>query len=161
MEIISSAHYSRLLDYVKQLAESDPLVNRVTEGGDADLDLDKMTLFPLVNILVNGLDLSNSATVGHTVSITALGLINSTNEIVDNDFYKGTNEVDVLGSTSVILNRIKSRISAEQDGTGITVESVSISDSISQEGTNTYSGWNIILTVSMPNNELSLCQYPI
>tara|TARA_R110000744_G_scaffold375949_1_gene489825 strand:- start:36 stop:521 length:486 start_codon:yes stop_codon:yes gene_type:complete len=161
MEIISSAHYSRLLDYVKQLAESDPLVNRVTEGTRADLDLDKMTLFPLLNILVDDLDLSNPATVGYGIELTALGLVNEPKGVVGNDFYKGSNEVDVLNTTSIILNRIVSRIYSEQDGTGITVESVSGTGSIRENGKNTNSGWQITLTVSMPNNELSLCQYQI
>ena len=124
---------------VKQLAESDPLVNRVTEGTRADLDLDKMTLFPLLNILVDDLDLSNPATVGYGIELTALGLVNEPKGVVGNDFYKGSNEVDVLNTTSIILNRIVSRIYSEQDGTG----------------------WQITLTVSMPNNELSLCQYQI
>tara|TARA_R110002051_G_scaffold320825_1_gene406964 strand:+ start:625 stop:1110 length:486 start_codon:yes stop_codon:yes gene_type:complete len=161
MDIISSSHYSRLLDYVKQLAESDPLVNRVSEGTRADLDLDKATLFPLLNVLVDDVDFSNPATVGFSVELTALGLVNSSNEIANNDFYKGSNEVDILNTTSIILNRITSRIATERDGTGITVESVAGTGSIRENGANTYSGWQVTLTVSMPNNELNLCQYPI
>ena len=161
MKIISSSHYSRLLDYVKQLAESDPLVNKVSEGTRADIDLDKMTIFPLLNILVDDIDLSNPSTVGFSVELTSLGLVDEANERTDKDFHKGTNEVDVLNETSVILNRIVSRIFSERDGTGITVESVSGTGSIRENGTNIHSGWQITLSVLMPNNELNLCQYPI
>ena len=47
-------HYTQILSYIKQLADSDPLVNTVSQG-EADKKLfDKVTMFPLVHIYVGG-----------------------------------------------------------------------------------------------------------
>ena len=55
--------YSELLTYLKQLFESDPLVNTVTKGNIDELDLNKMDISPLVHILVTNPNFNNAQAI--------------------------------------------------------------------------------------------------
>lgn len=151
-------HYTELLYFIKGLAESDQLVNTITQGDFDKLDLDKMNLTPLVHISIGNAVFSNGSTVGFDVQVGAHTVRDfNKNEVVSDKFWLQDNEVDNLNEMLAILNRLWSKIHLGFTNNDIsTTENPSLSQTI-DEGTNTLDGWILSFQVVMPNTELSLC----
>ena len=155
-------HYTQILSYIKELADSDPLVNKVTQG-EADKKLfDKITLFPLVHIYVGGFSYGeNYKTLVWDVTIGALQQRNNTNEQTTDNFYFNTNEVDNFNETSGIINRLVSRLAADLDKKKIKVTSSGGSDKLDEMYGEDKDGYVVSLSIEVPNDTINLCQYPI
>ncbi len=154
-------HYTELLYYIKELADSDPLVNKVTQGSIEDVDLNKMNLFNLVHISVTGASFTNGSTVGFDVQLGAYGLRDINKEVNTDQFFLNDNEVDNLNETLAILNRIWSRMVTDFADRDIVADENPTLDIITEENTNILDGWILTFSVVMPNNQISLCQYPL
>ena len=154
-------HYTQILNYIKELAESDPLVNKVTQDDVDKVDLNKMSMLPLVHIALNNGSFSNGSTVNLTIELAALSIVVNTNEQTTDPFFLNTNEVDVYGETLAILNRIFSRMTADLSKSKIRTTQNPSYRKIESIGQNNLTGWLLTIDVEMPNNEMNLCQYPI
>lgn len=155
-------HYTQILSYIKELADSDPLVNKVTQGEASKAMFDKVTLFPLVHISVGGFNYGeNFKTLIWDVSIGALKKRDNTNEQTTDSFYFNTNEVDNFNETSAIINRLASRLNADLDKKKIKVTTAGGSDKLDEMYGADKDGYVINLSIEVPNDTISLCQYPI
>lgn len=154
-------HYTELLYYIKELADSDPLVNKVTQGSIDDVDLNKMDIFNLVHISITGGSFSNGSTVSLDVQLGAYGLRDINKEVNTDSFFLNDNEVDNLNETLAILNRIWSRMVTDFADRDIVASENPPFEVIVEENTNILDGWILNFEVVMPNNEISLCQYPL
>lgn len=155
-------HYTQITEFIKQLAESDPLVNKVTQGFADEIAFDKMVLYPLVHLFVSNFTLAeNGSTVLWDVQIGAMKMRDVTNEITTDNYYKNTNEVDNFNETSAILIRLVSRIIAEFESKKITVSSISSAEKLALEYGKNLDGYIMGLTLEIPNTDISLCQYPL
>lgn len=160
--MIGLNHYTEILTYIKELADSDPLVNKVTQG-EADKKLfDKITLFPLVHIYIGGFTFGEQArTVIWDVTIGALKQRQNTNEKTKDNFFLDTNEVDNFNETSAILNRLVSRMSADLEKKKITVSVIGNAEKMDEMYGADKDGYVINLSLEVPNDTINLCQYPI
>tara|TARA_R110000851_G_scaffold50558_1_gene120740 strand:- start:655 stop:1131 length:477 start_codon:yes stop_codon:yes gene_type:complete len=155
-------HYTQILKYIKELAESDPLVNKVTQGEASKAMFDKITLFPLVHISVGGFSFGEDArTVIWDVIIGAMKQRQNTNEQTTDNYYLNTNEVDNFNETSAIINRLVSRINADLSKSKINVSVIGNAEKQDEEYGADKDGYVINLSLEIPNNEVNLCQYPI
>ena len=155
-------HYTQILKYIKELAESDPLVNKVTQGEASKAMFDKITLFPLVHIYVGGFSFGEDArTVIWDVIIGAMKQRQNTNEQTTDNYYLNTNEVDNFNETSAIINRLVSRINADLSKSKINVSVIGNAEKQDEEYGADKDGYVINLSLEIPNNEVNLCQYPI
>lgn len=150
-------HYTELLYFIKGLAESDPLVNTVTQGDFDRLDLDKMTIFPLVHISIGDALFSNGTTVSFNVQLGAHAVRDTNKEIRTDKFWLQDNEVDNLNEMLAVLNRLWSKIyRGFSDNDITTTENPTLQQTL-DEGKNTLDGWILSFTVQMPNTTLDLC----
>lgn len=154
-------HYTELLYYIKELADSDPLVNKVTQGEIEKIDLNKMTLFPLVHISITGGSFSNGSTVLFNVQLGAMAVRDVNKKINTDEFFLNDNEVDNLNDTLAILNRIWTRMATDFASRDIVATENPNLEIFKEEGKNTLDGWVLNFDVELPNNVLSLCQYPL
>ena len=155
-------HYTQILKYIKELAESDPLVNKVTQGEASKAMFDKITLFPLVHVYVAGFSFGEDArTVIWDVIIGAMNQRQNTNEQTTDNYYLNTNEVDNFNETSAIINRLVSRINADLSKSKINVSVIGNAEKQDEEYGADKDGYVINLSLEIPNNEVNLCQYPI
>ena len=155
-------HYTQITEFVKQLAESDPLVNKVTQGFADEIAFDKMVLFPLVHLYVGNFSIAeNGSTVLWDVQIGAMQRRDTNKKISEDTYYKNNNEVDNFNETSAILIRLVSRLIAEFESKKITVGSVSSAEKLALSYGKDLDGYIIGLTLEIPNTDISLCQYPI
>jgi hypothetical protein len=162
MTEIGLNHYTEILIYIKELADSDPLVNKVTQG-EADKKLfDKITLFPLVHIYVGGFSFGDEAkTVIWDVTIGALKKRQNTNEQTTDNFFLNTNEVDNFNTTSAILNRLVSRLSADLIKKKIKTSVIGNAEKMDEMYGSDKDGYVVNVSLEVPNNVINLCQYPI
>ena len=155
-------HYTQITEFVKQLAESDPLVNQITQGFADEIAFDKMVLFPLVHLFVGNFSIAeNGSTVLWDVQIGAMQKRDINTEVNTDSYYKNNNEVDNFNETSAILIRLVSRLIAEFESKKITVSSVSQAEKLALSYGKDLDGYIMGLTLEIPNTDISLCQYPI
>jgi uncharacterized Ntn-hydrolase superfamily protein len=154
-------HYTELLNYIIELAGTDPLVNKVTQGNAEEIDFNKMNLTPLVHISIGAGSFTNGSSVVLNVELAAVALVDVNTEINTDQFYFNNNRVDNLNECLAILNRIWSRMATDFEKKNIIASENPGFDEIEGMGSNALNGWNLSFTVEMPNKQLSLCQYPI
>jgi hypothetical protein len=155
-------HYTQILSYIKDLADSDPLVNKVTQGQANKKLFDKITLFPLVHIYVGGFSYGeNYKTLVWEVQIGALQQRNNLNEQTTDNFYFNTNEVDNFNETSGIINRLVSRLAADLGKKKIKVITSGEADKMDEKYGEDKDGYVVVLSIEVPNDTINLCQYPI
>lgn len=155
-------HYTQITEFVRQLLETDPLVNTITQGFAEELAFDKITLFPLVHLFVGNFSISDTGqVVNWDIEVTALNQRDTNKEINTDSYYKNNNEVDNFNETSAILIRLVTRIISEFESRKITVSSVSSAQKVTLDYVKDLDGYSQALTLELPNNEINLCQYPI
>lgn len=154
-------HYTELITYIKQLADSDPLVNKVVQGNLDEIDFDKITIPPIVDITVNKGSFSNGSTVNFTIELASLSLLDNVKEQTTDNLFFNTNEVDVFNETLAILNRIFSSMVNDFSKVNIKASENPSLEKVYGVGGNGLFGWLLTFDVEMPNNKISLCQHPI
>ena len=149
--------YSELLTYLKQLFESDPLVNTVTKGNIDELDLNKMDISPLVHILVTNPNFNNAQAITFDVEVTVVDVVDVNKEVNTDKFWENDNEVDVLNETLAIINRAYSILLRDFQDKNITAIQNAVAQEV-EETKNKMIGWTLPFQVIMPNDKISLCQ---
>ena len=66
-------NYFDIIDKLKSHFESDPIINTVTQGDIFDIDLNKMTIFPLAHIIVNTATFEENV-IRYNISILAMDI---------------------------------------------------------------------------------------
>lgn len=151
-------HYTTLLYYIKQLAESDEFVHTVTRGKMDDVDLEKQNIYPLLHIDVLDGTFSNGQTVNFNVEIACLDIRDINNEVKEDKFWKQDNEVDNHNLTHAILNRLWTSMHRDFADNNITASENPALEKITFGSGNLLDGWLLGFEVEMPNQELNLCQ---
>lgn len=149
--------YTELLTYLKQLFESDPLVNTVTKGNIDELDLNKMDISPLVHILVTNPNFNNAQAITFDVEVTVVDVVDVNKEVNTDKFWQNDNEVDVLNETLGIINRAYSILLRDFQDKNITAIQNAVAQEVSANKDNMI-GWTLPFQVIMPNDTISLCQ---
>lgn len=149
--------YSEILYYLKQLAESDSLVNTVTKGEFDKLDLDKSNIFPLVHINVSGASFTNGQTINFEVQIGAFDVRDINKEVRTDKFWEQDNEVDNHNETLAILNRMWLNMYRDFEDNNITASENPTLEIVSYEYKNLLDGWILTFTIEVPNTTINLC----
>jgi len=150
--------YTQLLYYIKQLAEADELVNTVTKGDFALVDLDKANIFQLVHINITGSNFPSDQTILFNVQVGAFQQRDVNKEIRTDKFWQQDNEVDNHNETLAVLNRMWLKMKTDFELNNITAsENPSLEIQTFVRG-NTLDGWIMTFDVEMPNTTISLCE---
>ena len=148
--------YTELLNYIKKLGEGDSYINVITKGEDGDLD--KMTVYPELNIVINNASFPSDATIGFTVELTCRSVRDVNKEVNIDKFYSNDNEVDNLNETMASLNRIWRIMHRDFGNNNITASDVPSLEAGIFKGKDILDGWTMTFDVEMPNIELDLCK---
>jgi hypothetical protein len=152
-------HYSELLRYIKQLLESDPLINTITQGDFDKIDLNKMNLYPLAHVYIGDGSFSNGQTINFNVSIGAMSRRDVTNDVNNNKFWGNDNEVDNYNEMLAVMNRLWTKMYVDFEDAGIVAsENPTLLKRKQEQDKNSLEGWQLEFQVSMPNSVLRLCQ---
>ena len=145
--------YYKCLNFIRESLRNAPLVNTITQG--VSMDTEKKTIYPLahVNVLSSriGQDVIFVFEI-HALDVRNISKIKSKDKFIGND-----NEIDNLNTCHAILNYMITKIQLQRNEDDI--EIVEISDLMPgiMLDTNMLDGWKIEITLSIPNNEMTVC----
>lgn len=145
--------YYTVLKLIKDKLESDPLVNTITRGNSADLDLEKKNIYPLVHIEV-GTAIIGIQTIEFDVTVVAVDVIDQSNEPVTDKFIGNDNEIDILNSMLAVCNRLFKSIAKIEDDFAISANPV-CEEVMDKKGLTT--GWSMNFQIEVPNTEIAVC----
>lgn len=97
--------YLTIIDKIKAQLETEEFVNSITEGSLFDVDFNKVTIFPLVHIIVNNFTF-DERTITCNLSILAMDNVDVSTEQITDDFVGNDNVQWVTNTTLLILNRL-------------------------------------------------------
>lgn len=149
--------YTRLLIYIKQLAEANELINTVTKGNVDKIDLEKANIYPLLHISIDDGSFTNGSTIIFNVALECLQQRDLNKEVVTDKFWRQDNEVDNHNETLAILNDIWTRLLRDWESKDITASENPTFTKIEFEKGNILDGWALEFSVELPNTTLSLC----
>lgn len=140
--------------YFKQLAEDDSQVNKVVKS----IDLNKETIFPLVNIIIESGAFTNGSTVNFNVELSCFDIRDINKEVKTDDFWGQDNEVDNHNLAIAVLNRMWLNMYTDFEENNITASENPTFELGSFEGSKLLDGARLTFTVEVPNTIISLCQ---
>ena len=99
-------NFYNLIDTIKQLLSSSEFNNKVTFGDITEIDLGKLTNFPLVHMIIDQAVI-NERTIDYTLRIVAADIVDLLKEDVsNNDYYGNNNMQDILNTQMSVLTRL-------------------------------------------------------
>jgi hypothetical protein len=130
-------------------------VNTITQGTDI-IDNVKKNIFPLAHInILNASAPGQSNTF--TFEIAVLDIRNVSKVKSNNKFLGNDNEIDNLNTCHAIINYAITKMQLSRNQFDIEIENISDLTPILLEFTNMLDGWKVDLTLSIPNNAMSIC----
>lgn len=148
--------YSELLRYIKEIGQ--PLVNTITQGSMADIDINKKNISPLLHVHIgNGVFPSNSV-IQFDVEIACLDILDTNKDVNSDKYYGNVNDIDILNDTLSILNRIWLLMIVDFEENSINASETPSFNQIQHETANELIGWVLSFQVQMPNTTINLCQ---
>ena len=145
---------TELYRYIKQLAEADSQVNKVTKKQD----LAKETIFPLVNVIIESGGFTNGSTVNFNVELSCFDIRNISKEIQTDDFWGNDNEVDNHNLAIAVLNRLWNKMYIDFEENNITANENPAFELGSFEAPKLLDGARLTFSVEVPNTTINLCQ---
>ena len=97
-------NYWKLLNTIKDYFTSDVWVKTVTEGGLADIDLNKMNLYPLVHLEVNQSTATDN-TLRYNVTLYCMDVVDMSKEETTDEFSLNDNHQQIQAIAELILLR--------------------------------------------------------
>ena len=130
-------------------------MNTITQGTDI-IDNVKKNIFPLAHInILNASAPGQSNTF--TFEIAVLDIRNVSKVKSNNKFLGNDNEIDNLNTCHAIINYALTKMQLARNEFDIEIETISELSPILLEFTNMLDGWKVNLTLSIPNNAMSIC----
>ncbi|MEY3499630.1 MAG: hypothetical protein RL308_1299 [Bacteroidota bacterium] len=145
---------TELYKYIKELAEADSQVNKVTKKQD----LAKETIFPLVNVIIESGGFTNGSTVNFNVELSCFDIRNISKEIQTDDFWGNDNEVDNHNLAIAVLNRLWNKMYIDFEENNITASENPAFELGSFEAPKLLDGARLTFSVEVPNTTINLCQ---
>ena len=149
---------TELYNYIKQLAEADDLINSVRKLDFNDIDLDKHTIFPMLNVRITNGTFTNGNTVNFSVQIGVFDIRDTNKEIRTDNFWEQDNEVDNHNLCIAVLNRLWLKMYTDFEDNNITSSENPTFELGFFEKAKTLDGVILSFDVEVPNTTLSLCE---
>ena len=92
-----------------------------------------------------------------TIELVCVDLRDTNNEVTSDKFWNQDNEVDNLGETLMVINRIWKKLYKDFEDTNVTASESPALVPIEGDGKDVYDGWSITFDVDVPSVEMSLC----
>ena len=147
--------YTELLYYNKSLGDADTYINTITKGDNVDIN--KMDVYPMLNININNATFPSEGTISFSVELACLAIRDINKEVVTDKFWEQDNEVDNLNECLASLNRIWRILDRDFTERNITIEGAPTLEAVENKGKNLLDGWNMTFDVILPNVTLNLC----
>ena len=94
-----------LTETIEQQLLSDVNVNTVTTGDIYDIDLSKMSIFPLSHIIINNV-LVQESVLTFSISVLSMDVVDESKKPTTNIFRGNNDEQDILNTQLQVLNKL-------------------------------------------------------
>lgn len=148
--------YTLLLNYLFELLQSDTDVNTITEGEQLDrIDISKKNIYPLAHIEANdGVFTDND--FQFNLSVDIVDQLDYNNEIKVDKFTSNDNRQDVYNTSLQSLRRLYNELKRNNN---INVNPTGTANFQKiKEDKNDLVGFQLTMTISVPNDIMSLCE---
>jgi len=146
----------RIIDALKTELLSNDFCNKVTLGTLTEIDLAKMTVFPLSHITLDTVT-HNENTLSFSITIYNLDIVEISKDLPADDIYGNDNLVYIWTNQLYVINRLVSRIKQSTIyNDGWELENIPISDFINKEMENMLAGFQTTIVITVPN-DISKC----
>jgi len=146
----------RIIDALKTELLSNDFCNKVTLGTLTEIDLAKMTVFPLSHITLDTVT-HNENTLSFSITIYNLDIVEISKDLPANDIYGNDNLVYIWTNQLYVINRLVSRIKQSTIyNDGWELENIPVSDFINKEIENMLAGFQTTIVITVPN-DISKC----
>ena len=150
--------YSEILNYIKQLGQSDKFVKTVTQGNPTKVDINKTDIFPLLHINVVSSSFPSDGVIRFNIDLDCLDIRMLNKEVNSDKFTYNDNEIDNFNETLAVLNRIWLWMLKDFEENDITASLTSDLEKIEESEQSLLDGWRMNFDVDVPNTVISLCQ---
>jgi hypothetical protein len=150
-----------LIDTIYTELNSSDFVSTVTFGNIMDVDLSKQSIFPLSHINIQDAIFSDHI-ITFTIQVIAMDIVDETKEDRFGSSsvpYKGLdNKQDVLNTQLAVINRLQSKLRrGDLNDNNYVLDSDATATLFEDRFENLLTGWALNLTVSIPNNVVTVC----
>ena len=146
----------RIIDALKTELLSNDFCNKVTMGTLTEIDLAKMTIFPLSHITLDTVT-HNENTLSFSITIYNLDIVEVSKNLPADDIYGNDNLVYIWTNQLYVINRLVSRIKQSTIyNDGWELENIPVSDFINKEMENMLAGFQTTIAITVPN-DISKC----
>jgi len=142
--------YFKVIDDIKAAVVAEPFINTVTQGDITDIDLNKITLFPLCHIQVS------NATVQPNVitiqfNILLMDIVDHSKNDSSDDIRGNNNEMDVLNNQLNIASRLEALVRRHSNWETYELGSSFSCEPFSERFDNNLAGWSVDFTITIQN----------
>lgn len=150
--------YSQLYATLKEIAESNPMVNTVTKGEIEKLDLDKNNIFPLVHIHIgNAQFVGGGRVIEFEVFVACLTERDINKEVITDKYWGQDNEADNHNETLAMLNQMWTTIYRRWDeASEISTDEDATLEKVTYAKGNILDGWEMSFNIQV-ENDFDLC----
>jgi len=150
--------FYNVIDTLKDIISASDFNNQVTFGDITQIDLGKVTNFPLAHIMVDSADI-DQRTISYSIKIMVCDIIDVNKEYEDdNKFLGNSNEQDIYNTQFYVINHLVSVLRnldlADNNFLRVsdTVRALPFKDRFENE----LAGWETELTI-VSRNDISFC----
>lgn len=150
--------FYNLIDSIKEKIEQSEFNNQVTFGDITEVDLGKLTNFPLAHIMVDSATIEDR-TISYGVKLLVCDVVDVNKEYVtDNQFLGNSNVQDILNTQFSVLNGLVAMLKRLDlvDNNFLRIESTVSATPFRDRFENELAGWETDLTIVSRNN-VSIC----
>lgn len=153
-----------LIDKIYAELNSNDFVNTVTFGNIMDVDLAKQSIFPLAHINIQDATFAEH-TVTFSMQVIAMDIVDESKEdkfAATSTPYKGLdNKHDVLNTQLGVINKLQQELRYSVRGSlnadDYILDTDATATMFEDRFENLLCGWALNLTITIPNNEISVC----
>jgi len=144
--------YFKVIDDIKASLIAEPFCNTVTQGDIYEVDLNKITIFPLAHIMIESIDIqTNQISLG--ISILFMDIVDFSKDSVVDSLRGNDNEMDVINNMLNLAARLQAVMSRSNSYSGTYELAGSFSCTPFKERfENNLSGLSCDFTVNLSNN---------
>jgi len=142
----------RVIQAMKAELESNPFCNKVTLGELTELDLAKMTMFPLANITMDNVTHSENS-LTFQLTIVNVDIVDISKEVIQDNIYGNDNLIYIWTNQLYVINRLVARLRQST----IAIDTMELegdpqSEFINKEFENMLAGFTTTINLTVPND---------
>ena len=142
--------------YLKNWLIADQDVNTVTHESVNGIDLFKQATYPLANVLITSAIIQKGLVI-FNFKIHVLDIRNVSKEEMPDKWLRNDNELDNLNTCFAVINKLITNLRNQRNDDDIELVNDPSPLPVELEFLNGLDGWEIDVSLSIPNNKISVC----